>query len=155
MQSLAKQFGANNEIDDMLEELSRLNLELTCLLMFDAKLDSFSDEGRHPTSRPSRLLHAAEETNRTILPTDQGFQLWNWFETDDYKRIRESQEYLEKVAVELLAEKIKQISDHAQGQCVVGTSLIEQYLTNPKLDRKDLHGMAVDMHLFSTTFLGM
>lgn len=135
----------------MLEELSRLSLELTCLLTFDERLNSFSENERRPGSRSSRLMAAAEDTNSLILPLDQGFQLWRLFETPEYKKLRESQEYIEQVSVELVDRKRREHRD--------GNSLLDQYFKNPKLDVKDLYGMAADLLLagvhttsFTTSF---
>lgn len=138
--SLPGQLDENNQIDEMLEELSRLNLELTCQIIFDESFNSFSAEERQPQSRSSKLMKAASETNRNILSTDQGFKLWRFFETAKYKTIRESQEFIEQVAVELVARKQSQL--HGGGD-----SLLDQYLKNPNLDVKDLHGMAADLLL--------
>ena len=61
--NLSDYFDDNNVISDMLPEVSRLNLELTCLLAFDEKLNSFTKEQRHPDSRSSKLMESAEVTN--------------------------------------------------------------------------------------------
>ena len=58
-----------------------------CLLAFDVRLDSFSEEQMDPGSLSSRLMESAETTNSCILPTDQGFQLWRYFETPAYRRL--------------------------------------------------------------------
>lgn len=151
MKTLPQQFDENQEVDEMLNELSRLNLELTCLLAFDERLDSFSDEERRAGSRSSRLMQEAENTNVLVLPLDQGFQWWRWFETPSYRKLRKAQEYLEQVSVELVSRKVNQLSD--------GNSLIDQYLRNPNLSVNDLYGIAADLLLagvhtssFSTAF---
>lgn len=151
MKTLPQQFDENQEIDEMLNELSRLNLELTCLLAFDERLDSFSDKERLPDSRSSRLMKEAANTNERILPLDQGFQLWRLFETPMYRELRESQEYLEQVSVELVNKKMNQSGE--------GNSLLDQYLKNPNLNVNDLYGMAADLLMagvhtssFSTSF---
>lgn len=135
----------------MLEELSRLNLELTCLLTFDERLNSFSEHERRPDSRSSKLMSAAEHTNSSILPLDQGFQLWRLFETSEYRKLRKSQEFIEQVSVELVDKKRNEHGD--------GNSLLDQYFKNPNLDVKDLYGMAADLLLagvhttsFTTSF---
>lgn len=124
----------------MLEGISRLNLELTCLLAFDERMNSFSSLEQHPDSRTSRLMRAADATNSVILALDQGLPFWKLWETSEYRKLRESQEYIEEVAIELVKKKKKQSSDD-------GNSLLDQYLKNPKLDVNDLHGMAADLLL--------
>jgi ecdysteroid 22-hydroxylase len=140
---LPQRFDDNNQIDDFIFELSKLNLELICLLTFDERLNSFSPEEYLEDSRSSRLLKAAEETNSYTMPTDQGFQLWRFFETSDYRKIRESQEYIEKVAIDLVEKKLQNFNAE-------GNSLLDQYLKDPNLEVKDLYGMASDMLLAGT-----
>lgn len=129
----------SKEIDDMLEEISRLNLELTCLLAFDERMNSFANDQRHPDSMSSRLMAAADETNSVILPLDQSVPVWRLWETPEYRQLRKSQEYLEEVAIKLVSKKKANAGN--------GNSLLDQYLRNPKLDVKDLHGMAADLLL--------
>lgn len=148
---LPKQFDENQEVDEMLEEISRLNLELTCLMTFDERLNAFSENERRPESRSSRLMAAAETTNSLILPLDQGFQLWRLFETSEYRQLRKSLEFIEEVSRELVDKKMSQHGN--------GNSLLDQYFKNPNLDVKDLYGMAADLLLagvhttsFTTSF---
>ncbi|XP_017009646.2 cytochrome P450 302a1, mitochondrial isoform X1 [Drosophila takahashii] len=124
---------------DMLPKLTRLNLELTCLLTFGARLQSFSPKEQDPKSRSTRLMDAAETTNSCILPTDQGLQLWRFLETPSYRKLSLAQSYMESVALELLEENIINGS--------VGSSLISAYLKNPELDRSDVVGTAADLLL--------
>lgn len=139
VEQLPRRFDARQEIRETLDEISRLNLELLCLMIFDKRVHCFSDEEHQPDSRTSKLLRAAEDSNNSILPTDQGLQLWRLFETAEYKMLRESQEYIERLAIEWVHEKVVNPTN--------GNSLLEQYLKNPKLDVKDLHGMAADSML--------
>ena len=41
------------------------------------------------------IIITAQDTNQSILPTDQGF-LWKFFETSDIKKIKESQKFIDK-----------------------------------------------------------
>lgn len=136
MQTLPEIFDNRQQIPDMLDQFSRLNLELLCLMTFDKRLNSFSDSERQPDSRSSKLIRASDDSNNTILSLDLGFPLWRCFETDTYRKLRKSQEYLEKFSIEMVQEKVKNPSDH--------DSLLDQYLKNPNLDVKDLYGMAAD-----------
>lgn len=85
-------------------------------------------------------MAAADESNSNTLPTDQGFQLWRFLETADYRKLRQSQEYIEKVAIDLVEKKLKNLESD-------GDSLLDQYLKDPNMDVKDLYGMASDMLL--------
>ncbi|KAM8709827.1 hypothetical protein ACLKA7_016604 [Drosophila subpalustris] len=126
-------------IIDMLPKLTRLNLELTCLLTFGARIDSFSPEEQHPHSRSTRLMHAAETTNSCILPTDQGLQLWRFVETPSYRKLRHAQYYMESVALQLLEQNLESGSPKS--------SLITAYIQNPQLDRFDVVGTSADLLL--------
>lgn len=140
MQILPTQFDENQTIVDMVEELERLNLELTCLISFDERLKSFTPEERNPNSISTKLMEAADVSNKLILPTDQGFQLWRLFETDDYKKLKKAQSVMESIAMNII-EKRKQKFD------ADGDSLIDQYLKNPNIDEKDIIGMSCDLLL--------
>uniref|UniRef100_W8CDG2 Cytochrome P450 302a1, mitochondrial n=1 Tax=Ceratitis capitata TaxID=7213 RepID=W8CDG2_CERCA len=143
-----------NESFDMLPKLARLNLELTCLMTFDERLNSFSPEEQLPNSRSTRLMRATETTNKSILPTDQGLQLWRHFETPAYRRLRKAQEYMESVAIGFVSQKLnyfKESKTNGDANSPDGTmsrsSLVEEYLKNPKLDLCDVVGMAADLLL--------
>ncbi|XP_030372024.1 cytochrome P450 302a1, mitochondrial [Scaptodrosophila lebanonensis] len=124
---------------DMLPKLTRLNLELTCLLTFGTRLHSFSPREQLPHSRSTRLMEAAETTNSCILPTDQGLQLWRYMETPSFRKLRRAQLYMESVALEFVEENMK--ANDSSG------SLISAYIKNPQLDRFDVVGTAADLLL--------
>uniref|UniRef100_A0A182SYJ7 Cytochrome P450 n=1 Tax=Anopheles maculatus TaxID=74869 RepID=A0A182SYJ7_9DIPT len=127
-------------IEDAMPLISRLNLELICLLAFDVRLDSFSEEQMLPNSVSSRLMESAETTNSCILPTDQGFQLWRYFETPAYRRLRKAQEFMEKTAVELVSQKLLYFNEDQQrlASGEHSKSLMEEYLRNPNLELNDI-----------------
>ncbi|XP_055378532.1 cytochrome P450 302a1, mitochondrial [Condylostylus longicornis] len=164
--NVTKEFIMNlksDEIIDILPELARLNLELTCLLTFGVRLGSFSSSEYNLNSRTSKLIKSAEDTNSSILPTDQGFQFWRYFETPTYRKLRKAQEYMESVAVELVSQKLSFYSDESDNFKVNGVktrvSLLDQYLKNPNIDLSDIVGMTADMLLagidttsYSTSF---
>lgn len=105
------------EVPDFMLMLLRLNLErkfwiilahhlglnffhiaVLCHLVFDVRMNCFSQDELNPKSRSSELMHAAEVTNSSILPTDQGLQLWRYFETPKYRKLRKAQEFMERFA---------------------------------------------------------
>ncbi|XP_058053646.1 cytochrome P450 302a1, mitochondrial [Anopheles bellator] len=135
-------------VDDFLPIISRLNLELICLLAFDVRLQSFSAEQMDPNSLASRLMESAETTNSAILPTDQGFQLWRLLETPAYRRLRRAQQFMEKTAVELVSQKLLYFNEDQQRLASgESKSLMEEYLRNPNLELNDIIGMAADLLL--------
>ncbi|KMQ97688.1 cytochrome p450 302a1 [Lasius niger] len=132
---------SHEKADDFLSLFSRLFLELTCLVVFDIKMQSLSEKERHQNSRSSRLINAAFTTNSAILKLDNGPMLWRFFETPLYKKMRRAQNYMEEVALEMVTQKNQDTS-------ICGKqSLLEQYLKNETLDIKDIVGMACDMLL--------
>lgn len=112
-------------------------------LAFDVRLNAFAADERRADSLTTRLIAAAETTNSCVLPTDQGAQLWRWFRTPTYRRLCGAQQFMESVAVDLVARKRRQI---AAGE-PRSASLLEEYLGNPRLDRRDVVGMAADVLL--------
>lgn len=71
-------------------------MTVTCLVVFDIKMQSLSEEERHENSRSSRLINAAFTTNSAILKLDNGPMLWRFFETPLYKKMRRAQNEIEK-----------------------------------------------------------
>lgn len=114
--SKLKSTKAGEDIPDFLPILSRLNLEsklfiieiksidcdlsnilVLCHIVFDVRMNSFSEIELNPTSRSSKLIEAAEMTNSLILPTDQGImKLWRHFETPKFRKLRKAQEFMER-----------------------------------------------------------
>ncbi|KAK0174866.1 hypothetical protein PV327_010587 [Microctonus hyperodae] len=130
--------------DDFLPSLTRLFLELTCLVAFDVSMNSFSHEEIQKNSKSSKLIEAALTSNSVILRLDNGPQLWRYFRTSLYKKLYSSQQFMEDVAVEMVNRKMKKIDN---GEVSERESLLEIYLRNKNLDVKDVIGMACDMLL--------
>lgn len=139
LETLPNHFDANNVVDEMLDELSRLNFELTIKVVFDKRMNSFSHEEHDSSSRSSKIIEAAHKTNTNTLITDQGIPLWRLFETSASREVCEGQAHLEKCSIDFTSEKINGTHD--------GHSLLDQYLQNPNLNIKDLHGSASDLLL--------
>ncbi|XP_055628860.1 cytochrome P450 302a1, mitochondrial isoform X2 [Toxorhynchites rutilus septentrionalis] len=140
----------STNVPDFMDALSRLNLELTCLMAFDVRMDSFSEEQMQPNSVSTRLIDTAEITNQNIIPTDHSIPLWKLFETPAYRKLRESQEYMEKIAIEMVANKKTLFDANRSKQTAEETnsrSLLEDYLRNPNLEISDIVGMAADILL--------
>ncbi|XP_070169036.1 cytochrome P450 302a1, mitochondrial [Polyergus mexicanus] len=132
---------SREKTDDFLPLFSRLFLELTCLVVFDIRMQSLSEKERHENSRSSRLINAAFTTNSAILKLDNGPMFWRFFETPLYKKLRRAQNYMEEVALEMVTQKNQDSSIFRK------QSLLEQYLKNENLDIKDVVGMTCDMLL--------
>lgn len=125
--------------NDMVMELERLNLELTCLMSFGERLNCFSDEEIRENSMTSRLIEAANQSNTNILPTDQGFMLWKFIETKPFKKLRIAQEFMQKFALNVIEKRVDEKGN--------GNSLLDQYLLNPNINKKDIIGTSLDLLL--------
>ncbi|KAG8227908.1 hypothetical protein J437_LFUL011836 [Ladona fulva] len=129
---------------DFLQSLSSLFLELTCLVAFDEKLGSLSISNSAGDSLPNQLIKAALDTNSCILSTDNGPQIWRYMETPLYKKLRKSQDIMERAAVKFVMSKKAKMAKKITSE---QKSLLEIYLSSPDLDEKDVIGMAMDMLL--------
>lgn len=148
---LPSRFDNNCTIQDFVSEIQRFSLELTCLIAFDERMNSFAEEERDPSSRTSKIIKASDDSNDAVLPTDQGLQLWRLIENAEYKKLRLGQEYNERFVIEFIQKKAYQKER--------GNSLLDQYLSNPNINIKDIVGMSADLLLggihttsFSTSF---
>ncbi|XP_017786799.1 PREDICTED: cytochrome P450 302a1, mitochondrial [Nicrophorus vespilloides] len=128
---------------DYLPELSRLFLELTCLATLDIRLDSFSYQELKSNSRSSKLMQAALNTNKCVLKTDNGLQIWKKIDTPLYRKLKRSQKYMEEVAIDLLSLKMSLFNDGSRNT----PTLLQSYLSSPELDFKDIIGMVCDFLL--------
>ncbi|XP_011500081.1 PREDICTED: cytochrome P450 302a1, mitochondrial [Ceratosolen solmsi marchali] len=133
-----------NKTTDALPLLSRLFLELTCLVAFDLKINTFSEHEIRGNSMSSKLIDAAFTTNSAILRLDNGPRLWRFFDTPLYRKLSKAQSYMEKIAIQMISEKMKKLQKSDQ---LDKKSLLQSYLCNPYLDYKDIVGMACDMLL--------
>uniref|UniRef100_A0A1B6KHD3 Cytochrome P450 302a1, mitochondrial n=1 Tax=Graphocephala atropunctata TaxID=36148 RepID=A0A1B6KHD3_9HEMI len=132
------QFAArSSDITDFLPKLSRLYLELTGMVTFSTRLQSFSIEEQDKHSVTSQLIEAAFSVNSCILKTDNGPRLWQHWRTPLYHKMEKSLSIIEKKAMELM--KNVRAGENA--------SLVSQYLTCPELDQKDIYTMAIDIML--------
>ncbi|XP_064292088.1 cytochrome P450 302a1, mitochondrial isoform X2 [Plodia interpunctella] len=129
------------ENDDFLNYLNRLNLEVIGTVGFNERFHSFSDSEQDPESRSSKVISAAFGSNCGIMKLDKGF-LWKIFKTPLYRKLAESQDYLETVATEILLHRV---NFYEADDPFTDISLLQSFLTQPNVDLKDLMGMMVDM----------
>lgn len=141
---------------DFLPELSRLFLELTGQNTLDIRFNSFSSHERRKDSRSSKLIQAAYVTNSCILKTDMVPALWQKFDTPLYKKLKNTQEFMEQVAIDLISLKMSLFRDQDKNN----PSLLDSYLLSPEVDFKDIIGVVCDFLLagidtssYTTSFL--
>ncbi|KAK7864147.1 hypothetical protein R5R35_007662 [Gryllus longicercus] len=136
----------NLSTEDFVPYLSHVFLELVGLVAFDAELEGLTEAGLQPDSLASQLIDAAETANGCIVALDNSLQLWRWIETPLYKKLKRSHEIMERVAVTLVNRK-KSLIESQRLTENKQPSLLEIYLSDPKISVKDIVGMAVDMIL--------
>ncbi|KAI5631554.1 cytochrome p450 domain-containing protein [Phthorimaea operculella] len=129
-----------SENDDFLAYLNRLNLEVIGLVAFNERFNSFSPSQQDPKSRSSRTIAAAFFSNSGIMKLDKGV-LWRLFRTPLYKKLADSQDYLAKVATEILYQRVTLRAKEE----VIDKSLLASFIQQPNLDLKDITGMMVDI----------
>ncbi|XP_050557099.1 cytochrome P450 302a1, mitochondrial [Spodoptera frugiperda] len=126
--------------EDFLPYLNRWNLEVIGVVAFNERFRSFSPEEQDPTSRSSKTIDAAFGSNSGIMKLDKGF-MWKIFETPVYKRLADSQTYLEKVSKDILYNRIHYFEQPEDGD----VSLLGSFLKQPNVDLKDVIGVMVDI----------
>ncbi|XP_018324597.2 cytochrome P450 302a1, mitochondrial-like [Agrilus planipennis] len=110
----------------------------------DIRLNSFSKEELKANSKSTKLMEAALASNSCILKTDNGPQLWRRFNTPLYRKFTKAQEYMERVAIDLLSQKIRLFKETKDKK---PKTLLEGYLSSPEVDFKDITGMICDFLL--------
>ncbi|XP_047985984.1 cytochrome P450 302a1, mitochondrial isoform X2 [Leguminivora glycinivorella] len=132
--------------DDFLTYLNRLNLEVIGKVAFNERFNSFSEEEQDSRSRSSMTIKAAFGSNAGIMKLDKGF-LWRKFKTPLYRKLVNSQEYLEKVANRLLVSNFLFFEDSVDP---LNHSLLASFLKqSSNVTLKDILGMIVDILMAS------
>ncbi|KAJ0179934.1 hypothetical protein K1T71_004525 [Dendrolimus kikuchii] len=126
---------------DFLPYLNKLNLEVIGMVAFNERFRSFCPEEQAPESRSNKIIKAAFGSNSGVMKLDKGF-LWKIFKTPLYKKLAQSQEYLEKVSTKIFMERANFFENkHSEKQY----SLLDSFLNQSNLDMKDVIGMMVDI----------
>ncbi|CAB3243679.1 unnamed protein product [Arctia plantaginis] len=126
--------------EDFLPYLNKLNLEVIGMVAFNERFRSFSPEEQESGSRSNKLIEAAFGSNAGIMKLDQGF-LWKYVKTPLYKKLYDSQEYLEKESSKIFLNK----ANFFEKESCSENSLLTSFLQQPDLDMKDIVGMMVDI----------
>lgn len=78
---------------------------VTCLVVFDERLNSFTNAELHDDSRSSCLIAATQMINSCVLRTDNGPQLWRYFPTPLYRKLERATKVLEEYVLHLIILK--------------------------------------------------
>ncbi|CRK95742.1 CLUMA_CG009199, isoform A [Clunio marinus] len=133
---MPKCFDKDSIINDFSIPILKLKTQLMTLLIFGEELEPLSDINLTSNSECLKLAENSGIINSLILPTDQGFRLWKFFNTSDYKKLVKALKHVENVALKLLAKKKKDSN---------GKSLFDYYMANSNVDMKDVNGIALDL----------
>lgn len=126
-------------VENMVEELERLTFETYMYVVFNKRFNSFTEKERNPHSISSKLIQAGEDNNNLSIATDQGMQIWRYFNTPTFQKLIKIQKFTEKI-VQNLIENLKR--NKSSGNCV-----LDSYFLNPNLDQRDIFTVAVDFTL--------
>ena len=66
-----------------------------CIVAFDEKMNSFSEEEMREDSKSTKLIESALVTNSSVIRLDRMFRLWRFFDTPLYKKLCKAQEFME------------------------------------------------------------
>nr|QZU75316.1 cytochrome P450 302a1 [Antheraea pernyi] len=127
--------------EDFLLYLNKLNLEIIGVVAFNERFNSFAPEEQERQSRSIKTIEAAFGSNCGIMKLDKGF-LWKFFHTPLYRKLANSQEYLENVSTKIL---IKKLNFFESDDKISDNSLLGSFLKQPNVDLKDIVGMMVDI----------
>ncbi|XP_065566367.1 cytochrome P450 302a1, mitochondrial-like [Artemia franciscana] len=127
--------------ENFLEELSNVFLEFLGLVVFDTRLHAFTSPNGN--SEAEKIKRATMKTNELILKTDNGPQLWKFFNTPAYKQLVSAQTDLEKTALKYITAK-QDVTSRVDNS---PKTLLESWLTSSDVDSKDVLAMVCDMLL--------
>ncbi|CAG0914606.1 unnamed protein product [Notodromas monacha] len=152
VEDFTAKLGKSEKLEDL---LSRLSLEIVGVVFLDVRFGCLSETSR---DRTDMIIAAAFSSLDCVMKTELSFPWWQWFPTKTYKQLCEAQDFLYDVAVELVSKKEAELkAKRADEQSM---SVLEDYLCNPRLDRKDVASMisdalfaGIDTTAFSTSFL--
>ncbi|XP_039748636.1 cytochrome P450 302a1, mitochondrial isoform X1 [Pararge aegeria] len=127
--------------DDFLQYLNRLYLEIIGKIAFNEEFQSFSPHEQNHKSRSSKIIAAAFGSNSGIMKLDNGI-MWRFLKTPLYRTLSKSQEYLEKICMEIL---LNRITFYEKEKDETDKSLLDSFIRLPNIDLKDLTGIMVDI----------
>ncbi|XP_069355066.1 cytochrome P450 302a1, mitochondrial isoform X2 [Maniola hyperantus] len=129
------------EVDNIVKRFVQWIQHVIGKIAFNEDFQSFSPQEQGPKSRSSKVVAAAFDSNSGIMKLDKGI-LWRLFKTPLYRKLVKSQEYLEKICMEILLNRInfyeKDIDDSEK-------ALLDAFIRLPNIDMKDLIGVMVDI----------
>ena len=119
---------------DLLPELEKCFMESTGQVALGRRLDCLHLH-LPSSSTAARLIRAAEQTNSSVLGTDNGLPVWRLMETTEYRKTREGMEVISEVARERVSERMDEL---AEGEEREEGALLDQWLGLGELDFKDV-----------------
>ncbi|XP_045764195.1 cytochrome P450 302a1, mitochondrial isoform X2 [Maniola jurtina] len=129
------------EVDNIVKRFIEWIQHVIGKIAFNEDFQSFSPQEQDPKSRSSKVIAAAFGSNSGIMKLDNGI-MWRFFKTPLYRKLVKSQEYLEKICMDILLNRInfyEKENDDAE------KSLLDAFIRLPNIDMKDLIGVMVDI----------
>lgn len=138
-------------ISDFLGLERRLFLELTMVATLDVRLGCINESSSHISKDAEDLMHAAHLSNSSIIHTDNGFQLWRYFNTPLYKQLVEGQNTIYRIGLKYIKAKEEELKKVLEEDATTrleerGQSLtvLEYFILESGLDKKDIVGIVCD-----------
>ncbi|XP_045592515.1 cytochrome P450 302a1, mitochondrial [Procambarus clarkii] len=139
-------------ISNFLEVERRLFLELTMVAALDVRLGAINRSSLHSINQEAKdLMHAAHISNSSIIGTDNGLQLWRYFNTPLYRQLVQGQDTIYRIAIKYIEAKEKELKGHpaksektSSKEAQEPLSVLEYFLLESGLDKKDIVGIICD-----------
>ncbi|XP_042223672.1 cytochrome P450 302a1, mitochondrial-like [Homarus americanus] len=139
-------------ISNFLDLERRLFLELTMVATVDVRLGCINRSSLNIVNKDAEdLLHAAHASNSCIIHTDNGLQLWRYFNTPLYKQLVRGQDTIYRIAlkyVEAKEEELRKRVDRRERGVDEDNdrplSVLEYFILESGLDKKDILGVVCD-----------
>jgi ecdysteroid 25-hydroxylase CYP302A1 len=91
--------------NDPLTILKRYFFEVANVFFFGATYEGVREPIRRASSQlasAEEVMEAAAATNRSVLTTDNGLQMWRWFSSPSFRELASNQRIIEKFASHML-----------------------------------------------------
>lgn len=140
------------DIDEFLKPLQKGFLESIVLQTLNTRLGCFGSASPHYKGTKKdveELITAAVTTDSTILTTDNGLQLWKFFDTPLYKKLCWGQDTIYKTALALVEHRETELSSTLEKEN--GKSMLDALLLDSGLDKKSIVTVVCDSLMASVS----
>lgn len=128
---------SEGEVKDFQQLLYRWALESIGMVMLDSRIGCLRPQLQRDASR---LIKAAHETNYMVMRTEL-YPGWEQKPNHDYRRLATAQDVMAEVVDKYLESRIQTLPENCE------PTLLNHFLSDPQIDRKDLFGLILDFVL--------